>query len=267
MTSTFIAHGAAAYDHYMGRWSRRLAPLFLDFAGSAPGERVIDVGCGTGSLSLALVERSAVEAIEAIDFEADFVAAFQKRIGARPIKARQGDACSLPFADASFDRALSLLVLHFVSDAQQAAREMRRVVRPGGVVAAAVWDTYGGMPSQRVFWDTVTAIEPSADARRAATMFRPATQPGDLPALLDGAGLTDIRETLLTIRMEFANFEDYWHPLLTAQGTLGQFVDGLAAPTRARVVEAVRASFLCGRPDGPRSFASVAWAARGVVPA
>jgi hypothetical protein len=97
-------------------------------------------------------------------------------------------------------------------------------------------------------------------------MFRPATQPGDLPALLSGAGLTDVRETLLTIRMEFADFEDYWRPLLTAQGNLGQFVDGLAAPTRARVTEAVRAAYLSGRPDGPRSFASVAWAARGVVP-
>jgi len=266
MVSTFIAHGAAAYDHYMGRWSRRLAPLFLDFAGSAAGERVLDVGCGTGSLSLALVERSAVEAVEAIDFEPDFVAALQAQIGTQPITARQGDACSLPFADASFDRALSLLVLHFVPDARQAAHEMRRVVRPGGVVAAAVWDTYGGMPSQRIFWDTATAIEPSADQRRAAAMFRPATQPGDLPALLSRAGLADVRETLLTIRMEFANFEDYWHPLMTGQGNLGQYVDGLAAPTRTRVIEAVRAAFLSGRPDGPRSFASVAWAARGVVP-
>lgn len=266
MASTFIAHGAAGYDHYMGRWSRRLAPLFLDFAGSADGERVVDVGCGTGSLSLAVVERSAVRAVEAIDFEADFVAALQAKIGRHPITARQGDACSLPFADDSFDRALSLLVLHFVSDAQQAAHEMRRVVRPGGVVAVSVWDTYGGMPSQRMFWDTVTAIEPSADGRRAATMFRPATQPGDLPALLSRAGLTDVRETLLAIRMEFADFEDYWQPLLTAQGNLGQFVDGLAAPTRARVIEAVRAAYLSGRPDGRRSFASVAWAARGVVP-
>lgn len=266
MVSTFIGRGAAAYDHYMGRWSRRLAPLFLDFAGSAAGERVLDVGCGTGSLSLALVERAAVKAIEAIDFEADFVAALREKIGDAPITARQGDACSLPFADASFDRALSLLVLHFVSDAQQAAHEMRRVVRPGGVVAASVWDTYGGMPSQRIFWDTVTAIEPSAAARRSATMFRTATQPGDLPALFERAGLTDIRETVLTIRMDFADFEDYWQPLMTGQGNLAQFVDGLAEATRARVIEAVREAFLSGRPDGPRSFASVAWAARGTVP-
>jgi len=267
MASTFIARGAAAYDHYMGRWSQRLAPLFLDFAGSADGERVLDAGCGTGSLSLALVKRAAVKAVEAIDFEPDFVAALQARIGDAPITARQGDACSLDFADASFDRALSLLVLHFVSDAQQAAREMRRVVRPGGVVAAAVWDTYGGMPSQRIFWDTVVAIDPSADARRATAVFRPATQQGDLPALLRGAGLTDVRETMLAIRMEFADFEDYWHPLLTAQGNLGQFLESLAPSIRARVTEAVRAAYLSGRPDGPRSFASVAWAARGEVPA
>ena len=207
-----------------------------------------------------------VTAIEAIDFEPDFVTSLQAKIGTKPITARQGDACSLPFADAAFDRALSLLVLHFVSDAQQAAHEMRRVVRPGGVVAVAVWDTYGGMPSQRLFWDTITAIEPSLGARRAATMFRPATQAGDLPALLGRAGLTDIRESLLTIRMEFADFEDYWQPLMTGQGNLAELVDGLAAPTRVRVIEAVRAAFLSGRPDGPRNFASVAWAARGVVP-
>ena len=122
------------------------------------------------------------------------------------------------------------------------------------------------MPSQRIFWDTVTAIEPSVAARRAATMFRPMTQPGDLPALFGRAGLTDIRETVLTIRMDFTDFEDYWQPLITGQGNLAQFVDGLAAATRARVIEAVREAFLSGRPDGPRSFASVAWAARGVVP-
>ena len=100
MVSNFIGRGAAAYDHYMGRWSRRLAPLFLDFAGSADGERVLDVGCGTGSLSLALVERAAVKAVEAIDFDADFVAALREKIGDAPITAHQGDACCLSFAEA-----------------------------------------------------------------------------------------------------------------------------------------------------------------------
>jgi hypothetical protein len=98
-------------------------------------------------------------------------------------------------------------------------------------------------------------------------MFRPTTQPGELPALFRRAGLTDISETMLAIRMEFADFEDYWQPLMTGQGNLASFVDGLATATRGRVIDAVRQAFLCGRPDGPRSFASVAWAARGVVPA
>ena len=138
MVSNFVAHGAAAYDHYMGRWSRRLAPLFLDFAGSAAGERVVDVGCGTGSLSLALVGRSAVKVVEAIDFEADFVDALQEKIGRHPITARRGDACSLPFADDSFDRALSLLVLHFVSDARQAIRGLLAAAADGTGQSGAV---------------------------------------------------------------------------------------------------------------------------------
>lgn len=117
----------------MGRWSKRLAPLFLDFAGINDGERVLDVGCGTGSLTFAITERSNIGSIEAIDFEEQFVEALRQKSNDPRIVARQGDACALFFEDQQFDRALSLLVLHFVSDPAKAISEMRRVVRPGGV--------------------------------------------------------------------------------------------------------------------------------------
>ena len=128
MSSSFIAKGADGYDQYMGRWSKRLAPLFLDFAGIADGECVIDVGCGTGSLTFLIPGRADVSSIEAIDFEEQFIEALKQRNTDPRISARKGDACSIPFAENHFDRALSMLVLHFVPTPEQAVAEMLRVV-------------------------------------------------------------------------------------------------------------------------------------------
>ncbi|WP_374296747.1 class I SAM-dependent methyltransferase [Sphingomonas sp.] len=266
MASTFISRGAQGYDRYMGRWSARLAPLFLDFAGLAAGDRVLDVGCGTGNLALAVAARPDILSVDAIDYEEQFVLALRRRNTDQRVTVHRGDACALPFTDASFDRALSMLVLHFVSDAPRAVAEMRRVLRPGGVAAATVWDTYGGMPSQRIFWDTVAALEPSALGRRVASLIRPATRPGELLALFGQAGFAQITEAMLTIRMDFESFDDYWHPLIGGQGTLAAFLSELPAEIRGRIEQGVRAAYLCGQPEGPRSFASVAWAIRGVVP-
>ena len=264
MTSSFIQRGADGYDRYMGRWSRRLAPLFVDFAGLAANERVLDVGCGTGNLAFELVRHPEILAIECVDYEEAFVQALRERNTDPRILARQGDACALPFPTASFDRALSLLVLHFVSDPLRAAREMRRVVRPGGIAAAAVWDLYGGFP--RFFWDTAAALAPEASARRAARVMAPMTLAGDLRETWVAAGFRRIEETQLTIRMEFCDFEDFWQPLMTGQGTLEQFLGSLPSETRAKIVEGTREAYLCGKPDGPRSFAAIAWAVKGQVP-
>jgi trans-aconitate methyltransferase len=266
MSSTFIAKGADGYDQYMGRWSRRLAPLFLDFAGIADGEHVVDVGCGTGCLTFDIAARADIATIEAIDFEEQFVEALRQRNTDPRISARQGDACALPFADNQFDRALSMLVLHFVPDALLAVREMRRVVRPGGVVAATVWDTFGGMPSQRMFWDTIAAIEPSALGRRSPSLVRPMTFPGEMTRAFANAGLRQVAEATLTIRMDFAEFDDYWLPLINGQGTLAAFLSSLPEGVADKVQASVRQAYLCDRPDGPRSFASVAWAVKGTVP-
>ena len=138
MTSSFTVRSADGYERLMGRWSRVLAVPFIEFAGVADGERILDVGCGTGSLTFALPQAADLAEVAAIDFSPVFVAAAQQRNTDPRITVAQGDACAIPFPDGRFDRALSLLVLHFVPQADQAVAEMRRVVRPGGVVAAAV---------------------------------------------------------------------------------------------------------------------------------
>jgi SAM-dependent methyltransferase len=266
MASNFISKGADGYEAFMGRWSKRLAPAFLDFAGIRDGERVLDVGCGTGSLTFSITERADVASIEAIDFEEQFVEALRQQNKDPRINARQGDACALTFDDRQFDRALSLLVLHFVSEPAKAISEMRRVVRPGGVVAATVWDTFGGMPSQRMFWDTFCAIEPAAIARRSLALARPLTRPGELASAFAAAGLGQIAEASLTIRMDFNNFDDYWQPLIHGQGTLATFLSTLPASTTDRLQASVHDAYLCGGPDGARSFATTAVAVKATVP-
>jgi ubiquinone/menaquinone biosynthesis C-methylase UbiE len=250
----------------MGRWSRRLAAPFLDFAGLAAGERVIEIGCGTGALTFALSSRAQFERVEAIDYDQHFIDTAAGRNTDPRINFRKGDAHKLEFADGAFDRALSMLVLHFVSDAQRAIAEMRRVVRPGGVAAATVWDNFGGQPAIRLFWDTCAAIEPRAVERRSAAMIRSMTQPGELVSAFAQAGFVDVAEATLLVRMDFTSFDDYWVPMLSGQGSHAEFFATLPEDTRNRIQDAARAGYLCGRPDGPRSFVSVAWAVRGIVP-
>ena len=145
MPSNFVAKGADGYEAIMGRWSRRLATPFLDFSGVPSRGRVLDAGCGTGSMTLALAAHPGLASIEALDFDENFVAALRRRTTDPRIRAQQGDVCALPYGDQEFDGVYSLLVLHFVSDPHRAVREMRRVLRPGATAAATVWDNYGGM--------------------------------------------------------------------------------------------------------------------------
>jgi ubiquinone/menaquinone biosynthesis C-methylase UbiE len=267
MSTKFVSRGAERYDSYMGRWSRRLAPPFIEFAGLAAGERVLDVGCGTGSLTFALPNHANIASIEAIDYEQQFVNAACERNSDPRIHFQKGDACELQFADGQFDRALSMLVLHFLTNPDRAVSEMRRVVRSSGVAAATVWDNFGGQPAIRMFWDTLAAIEPGAAGLRDASLLRATTRPGELAGIFAKTGFNNVVETALNIRMEFANFDDYWIPMTTGQGAQGAYLESLPEATRQRVVEAVKAAYLCGHADGPRSFVSLAWAVRGTVPA
>ena len=266
MTSEFVVHNAAGYDQLMGRWSQRLAPLFIDFAGVADGERILDVGCGTGSLTFALARAANLGEIAAIDYSPVFVEEAIRRSTDPRIRIQRADACALPFEGNTFDRAFALLVLHFVPEAGKAVSEMRRVVRPGGVVAATVWDHLGGMPGMRMMIDTVAALSEGGRQLRGRYCFQPMMQPGEMKRTFVDQGLVDITETQLMIRMDYESFEDYWAPIAAGEGPLGKYVATLDAAERARTDAAVRNAYEAGRPDGARSFANVAWACRGIVP-
>lgn len=262
-SSTFAATDGGAYEQVMGRWSRRLAGLFLDFAGPVAGD-CLDLGCGTGSLTAAILRRAPEARVTGIDFSPAYVAHAQASPETRRAEFQVGDACALQFADGRFDRTLSLLMLHFVPQAPDAVAEMRRVTRPGGVAAATVWDARGGMIANRLFWDTAAMFDPVADRLRAQNYVRPMTRPGELAAAWRAAGFADVAEAYLTIRMEFASFDDFWGPYLTGQGTA--YVAGLDLTSRERLREHVCRAYLDGEGDGPRSYACSAWAVRGVAP-
>jgi SAM-dependent methyltransferase len=265
-SSTFSATDGDAYEQQMGRWSRRLAQPFLDFADLDGGGRILDLGCGTGSLTRAIAGRYATSRIVGLDLSEAYVDHARCQIRDPRIEFQVGDACAMPFPDGSFDGVLSMLVLPFVPNTVEAVAEMRRVARPGAVVAAASWDARGGCVAQRMFLDTAAVLDPAADALRARNCTRPTMRPGALAAAWRKAGLLDIREAALTIRMEYADFADYWGPYLTGQGPAAEYVAGLGAPVVARLREHVRRAYLDGEPDGPRSYAATAWAVGGTNP-
>jgi SAM-dependent methyltransferase len=264
-SSTFNAADGDGYERQMGRWSRRLAEPFLDFAGTGAGEQVLDVGCGTGSLTFLLSARTDFKKICGIDYSAVYVDHARRRNTDPRVEFRVGDACNLPFADATFGRVFSLLVLHFVTEPERAVAEMCRVARRGATVSAAVWDARGGLVAQRIFFDAAAMLDPAANARRGRSFTRPMTRPGELAAAWRSVGLGDVRDTSLHIRMEFSSFDDYWAPYEGKDGPAAEYVATLDDTARSRLRDAVRLAYLDGEPDGPRSYAATAWAVRGVV--
>jgi SAM-dependent methyltransferase len=259
--SSPFGQSAEAYEQLMGRWSRRLAPQLLRFGGLAEGERVLDVGSGTGSLTFAASQIAEVMRVVGIDRAEAYVAFARARNTDPRISFETADACSLPFDDRSFDRAFSMLVLQFIPDATRAVAEMRRVVRPGGTVTAAVWDDFTGLPHIRLLIDIARVLDPAFDW----PLLRPLTGPGELAGLWRELGLLDVEQTSLMIRMEFASFDDYWLPFTKGEGPPGQLLASLSDAARERLKDQVRRAYVANRPDGARSFACVAWACRGTV--
>lgn len=265
-TSTFVAADGDGYELLMGRWSRLLAQPFLNFTGLADGERVLDVGCGTGHLARAVVHGSRPAAVHAVDLSAAYIEHARRHTPAAQVRFEVGDACALPFGDRTFDRVLSMLVLHFVPQTAQAIAQMRRVSRPGGVVAACVWDVRGGCVANRLFFDTAAALDPRANERRARNYTRPMTRPGELAQAWRDGGFDDVTETALCIRMEYSSFDDYWAPYRGKDGPGAEYVATLTDGERETLQTAVRAAYLDGEADGPRSYAAIAWAVKGVTP-
>lgn len=265
-TSTFAAADGDGYELLMGRWSARLAIPFLEFIDNQSGGRVLDVGCGTGPLAFALARTRDVTEVRAIDFASTYIEHARHHNRDERIIFEVGDACALAFADRSFDQVLSLLVLHFVPQPARAIAEMLRVAKPGAVVGAAVWDVRGGFIANRIFFDTAAALDTKANERRARNYTRPMTRPGELAAAWAAAGFDDVVEGVLSIRMEFASFADYWTPYIGKDGPGAEYVAGLDKAGRTRLEEAVRAAYLDGEIDGPRSYAALAWAVKGAAP-
>jgi SAM-dependent methyltransferase len=247
-----------AYDRFMGRYSVPLAAAFADAAGVTAGQRVLDVGCGPGGLTAELAGRLGPDNVFAIDPSEPFVEACRRRNPG--VDVRAGRAESLPYADGEFDLALAQLVLHFVTDAGAVAREMGRVVRPGGLVASCVWDFGGGMRMLRLFWDASNAIDPSApDEART----RPFGKDGDIVALFADAGLRDVTSGSLEVEAGYTDFDDFWNPFLEGAGPAGSYVNGLTDEDRARLRAELHR--LVGSPEGAFTLPARAWYATGRV--
>jgi SAM-dependent methyltransferase len=263
--STYRADDALGYQQSMGRWSSRLAPPFIQFAAIPDATRILDVGCGTGSLAFALADKLPRASIVGMDYSQAFVDYARSTSTNSLLQFEQGDAAALRYGDAAFDATVSLLVLNFVPAAEQAAREMRRVTGPGGVVAAAVWDFKGGLTFLRVLADTAAVLDVGGEAFRAKQFSAPFTGPGEFAVTWSAMGLKDVVQTSLTIRMDFASFADYWTPWLSGQGTVGTYLTGLDQGKLAQLEGYMRRAYLAGADDGPRSFTATAWVVRGIV--
>jgi SAM-dependent methyltransferase len=264
--SAYYASDGAAYEVFLGRWTARLAEFLIDHGDFPAAGDLLEIGCGTGSLALAMARRWPGRRVVGIDVAEPYIAFARSRVtGASPVF-DVGDVCALPYPDRGFAGVAAQLVLNFVGDPLQAVREMRRVTRSGGSLVAAVWDFRGGLVYQRLFWDTAAGLDPAAGAARDRLFSGALALPEGLPALFERAGLAAIAPASLTIRMDYANFDDYWQPLLGGQGPVGSYAAKLEPALRGRIEDAVRAAYLSGAPDGPRSLTATAWAVRARVP-
>jgi SAM-dependent methyltransferase len=253
-----FAGPAEHYDRFMGRYAPTLAAAIADATGIRAGLRVLDVGCGPGGLTRELAARVGAERVAAIDPAPRFAAACRERNPGADV--REGVAEALPWADDAFDAALSSLVIGFMRDPDAGVREMARVTRPDGTVAACMWDIAGGgMTMLRIFWTAVRRIDPHvAGERRMA-----GTAEGDIVERFTRAGLRDVTGTTLTARAGYADFDDFWEPFPLAVGPAGQHLRSLPAEQQARVRDACRGEL----PEGPFALEARAWFARGTVPA
>lgn len=257
MTSVQFAAPADRYDRFMGRYAPTLAQALADTADVRSGMRVVDVGSGPGGLTSELVARVGAVNVSAIDPAPQFVAACRQRHPEADV--REGVAEALPWADGSFDAALSSLVMAFMRDPDQGVREMARVTRPGGTVAACMWDIAGGgMTMLQIFWDAVRQVQPAAEGERQLA----GTAEGDIVERFQRAGLQDVVGSALTASADYAGFDDFWEPFTFAVGPSGNYLASLSAARQSAVREACRAQL----PEGPFSLDARAWCARGTVP-
>ena len=246
---------AEAYDRFMGRYSRPLSPLLADLAGVRVGQRVLDVGCGPGALTSELVDRVGAGRVTAVDPSAPFVEAARARNPG--VEVLEASAELLPFDDDGFDASLAQLVVHFMSDPVAGLEEMRRVTRPGGAVAASVWDHAGGRGPLSLFWQAAREL----DADIADESDLAGAREGHLAELFASAGLREIRDTALEVSVEHETFDEWWEPYTAGVGPAGAYVASLDPEHLTELRDRCRAVL----PKQPFVLMSRAWAARGLA--
>jgi SAM-dependent methyltransferase len=263
MTRDVWAVGAA-YEAYVGRWSRRVAEVFLAWLEPQPGRRWLDVGCGTGALTESVLAHADPSTVIGVDPSEGFLAQARGRIADDRVAWRVGDARSLPVADGEVDAVVSGLALNFVPQPERAAAEFARVLSSGGLAAAYVWDYADGMQLMKRFWDAVVDLDPGAADVSEAHRF-PLCRPEPLRHLWTDAGLADVTVRAVDIATVFTDFDDYWRPFLGGQGPAPAYAMSLAEPDRAALREHLRATLPTG-PDGSIALTARAWAVRGTAP-
>lgn len=249
------------YELYVGRWSRAVAPVFLSWLGIPAGQRWLDVGCGTGALCAAIVDRCSPSALTGVDPSEGFLAKARENLAGRAAL-QQASATAIPLDDAAVDVVVCGLVLNFVADQAAAVREMARVTRSGGTIAAYVWDYAGKMELMRHFWDTAVELDPQAAALDEGARF-PLCRPEALEALFAGAGLDRVETRAIDIPTPFADFDAYWQPFLGGQGPAPAYAMALDEAARTRLRERLRAR-LPVQADGSIGLTARAWAVRAV---
>jgi SAM-dependent methyltransferase len=250
-----------AYEKYMGRWSRRVAPEFLDWL-SVPAEADwIDIGCGTGALSSTILAECMPRSVTGVDPSEVFVEAARARVNDARFRCQQGSGEALPFEDGRFSVAVSGLVLNFVADKHKAVAEMKRVVGPGGSVALYVWDYAGHMQIMRHFFDAASALDERAKEFDDGVKT-PVCRPGPLAKLFEEAGLASVEVRHVDIPAAFDGFDDYWTPFLGGTGSAPKYCTSLAPDAQARLRERLRDRLPTG-PDGEILLALRAWAVKG----
>jgi SAM-dependent methyltransferase len=251
------------YERFMGRWSERLAPLLVTFADVRDDQLVLDVGSGTGSLARSVIDCVPSARVIGMEPARAFARHARAQTQSTNVQYVVGALPTIPHPGATFDRVLALLVLNFVSDRAAALREMIRVTRPGGIIAAAVWDYGGGMEMLRVFWDEAASGDPAAGSRDERHM--PLCRRGELGTLWRAHGLTAVEESVLSLDARFESFDDFWLPFLGGQGPAGMYVNGLAPASREALREKLRQRVLPDRPHGGFVLTLRAWAVKGVA--
>jgi SAM-dependent methyltransferase len=249
------------YERYMGRWSRKVAPEFLKLIAIPPQKSWLDVGCGSGALSQAIVDAAAPNRVLGVDPSEGFVAHARAHVTDPRADFRKADAQALPVGDSEFDAVVSALVLNFIPDQAKAAGEMRRAARDGGTVAAYVWDYAGEMQFLRRFWDAAAALNPKAKELVEGHRF-PLCRPQPLADLFTGAGLRDVSVTAIDAPTVFRDFDDYWSPFLGGQGPAAGYCMSLSEQDRIALRERIRGGLPTQR-DGSIRLIARAWAVRG----